>query len=81
MGIPVTSNFDISAPGFIDSRSGPYTSSNSATSSIDINFRYKGLTIFVSSSEEIAEYWWRDGVNNDQLILKTSPSSGSFSGI
>lgn len=80
MGIPVTSNFDISAPGFIDSRSGPYTSSNAATSSIDINFRYKGLTVFVSSSTEIAEYWWRDGVNNDQLIIKTGSGQIYYAG-
>jgi hypothetical protein len=78
MGIPVTSNFDVSAPGFIDSRSGPYTSSNAATSSIDINFRYKGLTVFVSSSTEIAEYWWRDGVNNSDLIPKTTGTEGTF---
>jgi hypothetical protein len=53
----------------------PYLSSAEATGSIDINYRYKGLTVLISSSTEIAEYWWKEGTANNQLVLKTGGSS------
>lgn len=49
----------------------PYSSSNEATGSISIDARYQGLTVLVSSSTEIAEYWWKEGTADGQLILKT----------
>ncbi len=80
MGIPVTSNFDVSAPANVDSRLRIFSSSAEVTGSIT-SYRYQGMTVFVSSSTEIAEYWFKDGVADTDLILKTSPPSGSFSGI
>jgi hypothetical protein len=81
MAIETTLSFYPYFPGNIDSRLGPYSSSAHATGSIELIYRYPGMTVFVSSSTETSEYWWKDGTNNNQLILKTSPSSGSFSGI
>lgn len=49
----------------------PYSSSDEATGSISIDARYQGLTVLVSSSTEIAEYWWKEGTTNSDLILKT----------
>jgi hypothetical protein len=81
MAIETTLNFYPYFPGNIDGRLGPYSSSAHATGSIESIYRYTGMTVFVSSSTEAAEYWFRDGTSNSDLILKTSPSSGSFSGI
>jgi hypothetical protein len=71
MAIETTLNFYPYFPGNIDSRLGPYSSSAHATGSIESIYRYPGMTVFISSSTETEEYWWRDGVNNNQLILKT----------
>ena len=71
MAIETTLNFYPYFPGNIDSRLGPYSSSAHATGSIESIYRYPGMTVFVSSSTETEEYWWRDGINNNQLILKT----------
>ena len=71
MAIETTLNFYPYFPGNIDSRLGPYSSSAHATGSIESIYRYVGMTVFVSSSSETEEYWWKDGVNNNQLILKT----------
>jgi hypothetical protein len=79
MAIETTLSFYPYFPGNIDSRLGPYSSSAHATGSIELIYRYPGMTVFVSSSTETSEYWWKDGTTNDQLILKTN--SGSFSGI
>lgn len=75
MGIPVTSNFDVSAPANVDSRLRIFSSSAEVTSSIT-SYRYQGMTVFVSSSTEIAEYWFKDGVADSDLILKTVSGSG-----
>jgi hypothetical protein len=56
----------------------PYLSTDEATGSIDINYRYKGLTVLVSSSIETAEYWWKNGTSNSDLIKKTTGTEGTF---
>jgi hypothetical protein len=71
MAIETTLNFYPYFPGNIDSRLGPYSSSAHATGSIESIYRYVGMTVFISSSTETEEYWWKDGINNNQLILKT----------
>jgi len=49
----------------------PYSSSSEVTSSIPLSNRYQGLTVLVSSSTEVAEYWFKGGTANTDLILKT----------
>lgn len=49
----------------------PYSSSAEVTSSIPLSNRYQGLTVLVSSSTEVAEYWFKGGIANTDLILKT----------
>lgn len=85
MAINLSDNLQVNFPKHIDARlydnQTPYSSSAQVTGSIISPYRYKGLTVFISSSTEVAEYWFRDGIADTDLILKTSPSSGSFSGI
>jgi hypothetical protein len=78
MAIETTLNFYPYFPGNIDGRLGPYSSSAHATGSIESIYRYTGMTVFVSSSTEAAEYWFRDGTSNSDLILKTSSGSSSL---
>jgi len=82
MAIALSDNLQINFPKPTDARLynnlTPYTSSAQVTGSIDINYRFLGLTVLVSSSTEIAEYWWKEGINDNQLILKTTGTEGTF---
>lgn len=80
MAIETTLNFYPYFPGNIDSRLGPYSSSAHATGSIESVYRYVGMTVFISSSTETEEYWWKDGINNNQLILKTGSGQIYYAG-
>lgn len=55
----------------------PFTSSAHATGSLSPSVRFQGLTVLVSSSTEIAEYWWKEGTTDSDLILKTA-TAGIF---
>jgi hypothetical protein len=81
MAISLSDNLQINFPKPTDARLynnlTPYTSLAQVTGSIDINYRFLGLTVLVSSSTEIAEYWWKNGVTNNDLILKTA-GAGTF---
>ena len=76
MAIETTLNFYPYFPGNIDGRLGPYSSSAHATGSIESIYRYVGMTVFVSSSTETAEYWFKDGTTNNNLILKSNINEG-----
>jgi hypothetical protein len=80
MAIETTLNFYPYFPGNIDSRLGPYSSSAHAAGSIESIYRYVGMTVFISSSTETEEYWWKDGINNNQLILKTGSGQIYYAG-
>ena len=80
MAIETTLNFYPYFPGNIDSRLGPYSSSAHATGSINSIYRYVGMTVFVSSSTETSEYWWKEGTANNQLIPKTSDGQTYYAG-
>jgi hypothetical protein len=76
MAIETTLDFYPYFPGNIDGRLGPYSSSAHATGSIESIYRYVGMTVFVSSSTETAEYWFKDGTTNNNLILKSNINEG-----
>jgi hypothetical protein len=82
MAIALSDNLQINFPKPTDARLynnlTPYTSSAQVTGSINIDYRFLGLTVLVSSSTEIAEYWWKEGINDNQLILKTAGTEGTF---
>lgn len=60
-----------SIPRAIDPRWGPYNSVLEALVGIDQSQRYHGLTVGIRSGGEIVEYWFKAGVNDVDLILKT----------
>jgi len=76
MPIFIASAYTPSVPSNLDTRLGPYSSSAHASSSIDENYRYPGMTVFVSSSAEQTEYWWKDGLQDTDLIVKET--GGNF---
>ena len=80
MPISIIDNFDVNAAKNIDSRLGPYDTTASAKAAIDeTTQRYLGLTIVVTGSGNLEEYWFQDGVTDSDLVLK--PSSAGEGGI
>lgn len=55
----------------MDSRYGPYSSIEQALESLDVSQRSIGLTIGVKSLNEIKEYWFKDGIQNENLKEKS----------
>ena len=77
MAIQYNENIKIAAPLSIDNRylslrtlSGsplPYSGLTEVNNTIILNERYTGLTVNINN----LEYWYKDGVTNTDLILKT----------
>lgn len=54
----------------------PYTGTSQVLSEVSIGVRHPGLTALVGG----AEYWFRTGVTNSDLILKSSSGGGTVTG-
>ena len=76
MGIRYTqNNFYITDDEALDARQGPF---NSVSEALDfIEHRYQGLSVYITSGTSVVEYWFRDGVANGDLIIKSSGSTSS----
>ena len=80
MAITTNDNFKIQAAKPIDHRylyqTGAayetYASASDANILIPPAYRYLGLTILVTVDGENVEYWYKDGVTNADLVLKTT---------
>ena len=53
-----------------DYKTGPYTSVQNALSSIPQAARYLGLTVIVVTGSIATEYWFKEGVNDINLVPK-----------
>jgi len=81
MPISIIDNFDVNAPKNIDGRLGPYDTTASAILAIDeTTQRYLGLTVVVTGSGTLEEYWFQNGVTDSDLVLKSSGISPSQTG-
>lgn len=97
MAIIINDNLSPLAPKILDNRYGPYSSITQANLAIDVAFRVVGLTVgvlsgsttfsggrYISSSSGVIEYWYYTGIDDSDLVLKSSsefpptpaPSSG-----
>lgn len=50
----------------------PYLSTSEALANpkLNIAYRNRGLTIYIEKNGTLTEYWWRDGIADNQLIEK-----------
>ena len=72
MGIVVQNAFTVQTPQLIDDRTKHATVADALQSITPIR-RTIGLTVFITS--ESKEYWFRDGITNDDFIIKAIPTS------
>jgi len=79
MAILINDNYSLSANKPFDARylniSTPWASCAAAIAGIP-TYRYSGLTVNIAGDE----WWWKDGVGDGDLVLKTQGGSGSVSG-
>lgn len=54
----------------IDFLYGPYTTLQAACKRVVEAVRQKGLTVGIIERGSVVEYWWRDGIEDSDLILK-----------
>ena len=55
-----------------DAKYGPFLSVSIAISEIGSTMRYQGLTVGIIENGSLVEYWWKDGVGDNDLVEKTS---------
>ena len=73
----VISGFNVHAPHLIDRRAGPYQSVSDALAAIPMNGRREGLTVVITGNPQ-QEYWWKDGISDAHLQLKTGAPKPSL---
>lgn len=74
--IKLTDNLQINKPSPVDDRVGVWSSTSEALSSIEQDRRYVGLTILVDTGSGATEYWFKDGITNGDLEVKSSGGGG-----
>jgi hypothetical protein len=77
MAIPFSDNFSIGVGNPIDAKylnalNQPYSATTAAINRIPESQRYIGLTVNINN----VEYWWKNGVADPDLIIKTVSTSG-----
>lgn len=55
----------------VDGRYGPWNNRNEALTSFNAGLRSQGLTLGIIENGKVVEYWYRDGVLDTDLVLKT----------
>jgi len=61
----------------VDSMYGPYNSVSAANAAIISGVREKGKTVGVLINGGVVEYWWKSGIADSDLVLKTAESGGN----
>lgn len=77
------STFNLSSPILIvnptanvDSTYGPYTSLADAKTAIIQGLRVIGRTVGIIENGAVVEYWWKEGITDNDLVVKTAGGSG-----
>lgn len=71
MSILLNDNLKIAAAKPVDSRYGPYTDTDAAKLALKAYQRYVGLTVGIITNNVVVEYWFKAGIDNSDLVLKT----------
>lgn len=74
----IPDNFEVRKPRLLDNKEGPWSSTAEAIAYITKDIRAQGQVVKVLSAGSIVEYWWKDGIEDADLVAK---SSGGGSGV
>jgi hypothetical protein len=90
MSIILNDNIDVRAPKPADARFGTsisgttgfYATTSDANAAIPTYQRYIGLTVGIKvGNNPIQEYWYANGINNADLVIKSGTVSGAGNGL
>lgn len=70
--IQLTDNLEINKPAPVDDRLGVFESTAEALAYINEDRRYIGLTVIVDSGTGAHDYWFKDGVTDIDLVVKST---------
>ena len=71
MAITINDNLNSLSPKPLDDRYGPFTSTTLAQLVVSGTVRHTGLTLGIYSGSSVVEYWYRTGITNSDLVIKT----------
>lgn len=71
MAILLNDNLNIAVAKPVDSRYGPYNSTEQVVQNLPIYRRYVGLTVGILNGGDVVEYWFKSGITDLDLELKT----------
>lgn len=74
-GIELSAGIVVGAAKPIDAKFGPYATTAAALADIPAALRYKGLTVGIETSGQVAEYWFRSGTADADFVQKNPTSS------
>lgn len=75
--IRISDNLEVNKPAPIDDRLGVFSSTASALAYIPDDRRYIGLTVIVDTGSGATEYWFENGVENADLVAKSTGGGGA----
>ena len=81
MAINLSDNVLAKTTAPADAKYGPYSGADiaaaksAATSYLDASFRYKGLTVALIVGSTLTEYWFKDGITDSDLVVKSGGGS------
>jgi hypothetical protein len=78
MAILLNDNIQIEAGKHVDNKYGPYNDLASVLTSIPSFKRVRGLTVGVIESGLLKEYWFKEGINNNDLVEKTTVTNNTI---
>jgi hypothetical protein len=78
---PLTKRIGIVNPvANLDARYGPWPTFNDALTGFSSLIRERGLTVAVLSSTGVIEYWYKDGITDNNLVLKQTQAGAGLPG-
>ena len=81
MAILLNDNIQIEAGKHIDNKYGPYNDLASVLTTIPSFKRARGLTVGVIEGGLLKEYWFKEGINNNDLVEKTTVTNNTGGGV
>ena len=72
----ISDNFEVRRPKLLDNKEGPWSSTAEAIAYITKDIRAQGQIVKILDSGSIVEYWWKDGIDDGDLIEKSTGGSG-----
>jgi nitrogen fixation protein len=75
--IRLSDNLEVNKPAPVDDRLGVFSSTANALAYIAEDRRYIGLTLIVDTGSGAEEYWFESGVENADLVAKSTGGGGA----